>query len=294
MAYPSITSRTIVIPELDTSFYVNNVELSITSPELARLVHSETLSDQELMNNRLASLSQQIFNVSSVNVISFSRWKEINVTLSQIFDDPEFNKQILESYSGKHEKAEKVSITLESNRKLLMQLQNSYPDAPTFAQGFTRSGLLNPYRQRRARFGLDSANPSLMQSVYSDLSERGVSELELENWENTSRTLTSSVLPSAKAAFEALKTYEFPVASSPPTEKYTMAEFQGAVRAVALTTLRRSTYLTVPGAIVSAATGLGWTYALVCLLGGPITCLSLISVAQVAPLLEDWIRRIPR
>jgi hypothetical protein len=272
--YPSIVARTIVIPELAVGLSVTCTE---PSEDLNRARNTE-------VDDLLAQEVQDYFGIPYVNVLTYSRWHQISKIVGSTINNPEFERQMLASY-GASDTAERTKFQtwLNESRTVVADHQNALSSRESFSQLVIRKIILDPRAEIKGGgtpFLNYTGEPSVLQSVFADLNQDGVADLELLGWQQITGAIERSVLPITKHAFENLQEYEIGTPGSKPITRRTVRDFIGLCTGAA--------YFVMSGTAYAAAHQLGGSTSTLALLvaQGGVTSLAFIGVGQVAGLLE--------
>jgi hypothetical protein len=271
--YLTITSRSFIVPELGVTLRFESIE---PPEELIPFLTGHATAEDGAIEDRLEEVCQQIFSVPSANVLSFSRWREMSFQLSKFTAD-----------AGPELRSLLTGEELVAGEKWLrlMNVLTSLPhDTYTFVGTYLTNGVLNPMQSRRASadfLGLSRyvEDPKALERL-SAILPSGLSELDVERWQDLSRTLAARPLRSAAAASETLNQYQLPLPGSPQVKLLTMEQFKKFCYGAATLLIGNSTYSAIqhPNSSVLA-----------CVLGGAVPALVLVSTASVAEFLDNYL-----
>lgn len=287
--FPTISSRSILIPELASKLTIEATELSSElSNALAASGTEQTISSSDPLNIELTQTCQAIFGIPWPQVITFSRWRDLHTAALHTLTSSSFKQQIIESYGGNnHAERQRISKWIEDTTSRLQDLDQRFSTIDSFIEGVIRNVLLNPFAPRQ-RFSSTSVlnyqgEPTLLQSLLWDVRERGFAELEVLNWQHTAALLNAPAPPSCKAAFLQLQEYEFPVPGSPKLKFLTLEQFRKGIRGAALIPIGTAAYHS--NSFIQAG---DLSHLLVCVVSGVATALIFIAAGQAAAMIEGW------
>lgn len=280
--YPTISARTILIPELSVSLTVEATEVG---DPLVRLLKEDASAD--VVEESLGAVCQSMFGVPWSSVITFTRWMSLTRATRDIVDGDNFQAEMTSTYAGGDaSEAAAVRRWLSEARSSLNDTLDRWPTAQTFAAGFIQNSILNARQSEvLARSSVLSyrGRPTLPQSILWDLRERGYAELEAIHWQRLLARLTAPCLPTSKVAFEAVSNYEFAFPGSPELKRLKLPDFIQLVRGAAIVPLATTAYET-SALIHDRAT----TDLLVCVLSGAVTTLCFIGIGRCATAIEKF------
>jgi hypothetical protein len=138
---------------------------------------------------------------------------------------------------------------------------------------------LPKYHQPRLYSSRYVENPAVLERLSAKLPP-GISEVEVERWQDLSLTLATRPLRSAAAASETLNQYQLPLPGSPQVKLLTLEQFKKFCYGAATLLIGGSTYSAISHPNSSA---------LVCVLGGAAPALVLVSTASVAEFLDNYL-----
>jgi hypothetical protein len=273
--YESITARTIVIPELGRSLVISNLDASAIS---------EGEITPEMVDQLLLEGTRNFLRVADTSVLTSSQWLRIGNEVSSIITSEDFRSEMRSVVAGSDPaKKAKFDSWLKTSNATMKLRTEELGNPVGFAEVMIRKVLLDP----RGAFGrqppgfLDYAgNPSLIQSVYADLSSKGIGDLELFRWQQMTYALGRSILPAMKSAYEELQGYEVALAGSKALKLLTLEQFIKGCRGAA--------FVVMGDAAVQASIGLNgdWHALAALVVKGGLVSLSFISVGQLAQVIE--------
>ena len=233
--------------------------------------------DAAEIDAQLEDVCQQIFSVAGANVLSFSRWREMSSELSM------FTQQAAPLLYNMF-KGEEASGAQRWVRVMTLLTSLPHMDLSTFVGNYLTNGVLNPMQSRRAStdfLGLSRyVESSDAIEQLSSMLPPDLSELEVERWQDLSRTLATRPLRSAAAASATLAQYQLPLPGSPPVKLLTLEQFKKFCYGAATVLIGGSTYSAIshPNSAVMA-----------CILGGAAPALVLVSTASIAEFLDNYL-----
>jgi hypothetical protein len=250
MNWSTVQARSTYISELGSTLRCGTIEVPVG------LRHPWTAPTSDFEKS-LALATNFIAGVPGRHVMTFTRWQKIRETIASRFADPSFVRQVRSSVGGNDEAALlQFDQDLLAMRSTLDQVADRIPDVQTYAACILRNIILNSdpphFKNLGPLLGLSAyANsPSIVQSIYSDLSQ--YDEITLRLWAIvTVAAFDEGILPSAKAAFEQLLTQEIPFSGTPKIKPLTTAQAIKWIRGCGLCVLSGAAL----GASHSFATG---------------------------------------
>jgi hypothetical protein len=274
-AYASICSRTIIIPELAIPFTITALDTVPATP-----ADIDPGAADELLRSEIPSL----LNIPESSILTFTRWSEIHGEVNAILGNPRFESEMSRAYGGADEEAGKEFATwLTRSRAALDTRAREIGEPARFAELIARKILLDPRREdleRRPPVFAYGGLPIVEHSVYADLSDRGISDIELLRWNQISGALGRPSLPSVTGAWENIQSYEIALPGSPSITSLSLQQFVSRCRGAA--------FVVLSATALAAATGLqgSWIALAVLVAKGSAVTLGFITVGQLAQVIE--------
>ena len=193
--YDTVNSRTILIPDLGLPFRAFSIKPENELWKALRALDPNLPGNSggTELDELLEAEASSVFGVPSSQVTSFARWTRITGAIEATFVSDHFTREMRATYGGTDPDSQKrLDSWIDHNRTALGQWKNQFATVSAFSETLIRKGTLDPLRTNpeiATRFLDYSGEPTLLQSVYGDLAERGVLDTELINWQRTTSVL---------------------------------------------------------------------------------------------------------
>ena len=234
----TLNSRKILIPKLDIILNFDTIEL----PDKGMFKRAKGKSIYQ-------QLETDCINVvgATVNTIfTFEKWLNMTKIINSIFQNKNFNEEIVSVYGGKSEELkDKFEVWINDNKAYLNDNITKITSDSIFMKVIMRSIILNPFAKLQdtsIRFLDYIGEPSVLQSIYWELKEEGFTELEIVNWNVLTKSINNSIIPTSKAVYEDILSYQIPFAGSDYLKFISIENFEKACRGAALVMLTASAY----------------------------------------------------
>lgn len=246
MSLPSATVRTVFMAQTGFSLSVGVLEPSGRVKELTAPPGREDGSPNPDLEAALVEVSSGSLGVARNRFMTFSEWGRILDLQLGVVQSPDFQGQLVASYSGGSKKIKaRFARLLDRHREHLETLKWRFRDPGAFASGMVNQMLipgflmsgpnlhhhladLHSYLSASEEGGAD---PYFFLTLSWDLLNAGVSEVELSEWSMLSSLLSARTYHSVKALFEEVQRVEVPIAR--PGRSFVIGDLYAASRAVA-------------------------------------------------------------
>lgn len=280
-SYLTITSRSFIVPELGVTLRFDSIEPPEEAMPLLK-THDNGLSqrDSDALDDLLEEICQQIFQVPSSNILSFSRWREMTSQLRYFF-----NHDAERLLVGSSDQADRPgSERWLQQMRLRSSMLERYQATEQFVGTYLTNSVLNPLRSRTVAsdpFGISRyvSDAGLIDRLYEFL-PGDVSEVDMHRWAEVSSSLTSRTPKPAVLASQTLDRYQLPLPGSPPVRLLTLEQFKRFCYGAASVLIGASTY----NAISHPTTDV-----LACILGGAAPALVLVTTGSVSEFLDNYL-----
>src|SRR5215467_9078110 len=138
--YPSVVSRTIIIPELGLSLGTATVELPAALREAAS---TEVRKEGDALDSMIAAEAQSALGVPWSTVLTFERWSRIRQSIGEVLGSPDFAREMQSAYAGDDTQRRKAFGAWLSDARAQIEAQGEQiTDASAFAETVIRKILL--------------------------------------------------------------------------------------------------------------------------------------------------------
>lgn len=219
MAYLSVNSRAIIVPELGRVLRVDSLEAPRDLAELLEVGSPSTPEAAAELDLRLCVHAKRALGVQWSALLSFSRFMEFHRHTASFLDDTAFRNEIIGVYGGpSNERREAVSSQIESVVNMLNRFQQGIETRAEFMQRFIEARLLNPLASSSKTYPEWTwplyGGDSFRSSLYWHLLEAGFTEVEIMQSLDALSLVITPVAPSCKDAVDTVLQYEIPMAGS--------------------------------------------------------------------------------
>src|SRR5208282_978653 len=267
MAYQTISSRSIVIPELGVTLHFHSIELPTV------IKGAMELGSSEQVDGMLVQVCQEVFRLGPNEIISFSEWRRSSQQVLTALDSTGFDDR---------QASRSAQDGVAANVKM-------FGDPGRYLEGLLINGLVAPRQQRIVNpeiewFTRISSSSKLAPDFFTSLAVGSVSELGFANWYGINQLLYAQEYPSALVARREVPGFEIPVAGSKPIKAITIENFQKFCYGAAAMVMGE-TALSTAGAI-----GHGQPPVVAAVLGGAAAALVFASVGSLSRYLEEYLK----